>query len=198
MYLSNRRLKVVFQLDKLNGASVEQDVAGAIVIVTRLAHRSDIDDRLSGSDAVAVVHLGRGAIGHVLGPDSRDMGVSDKAEVFDLREDALHLVWIPNVGGVDVLAGGVGGRAMHEHDAVALVDAGHGSHVVPPTRIVRAVFAEHIELAGRPLDRLGCAGVESLRLCLEQHGLLVVAEQAEAELRGEVEAFLRVISVIPR
>ncbi len=79
-----------------------------------MADGADVDDGLVWSDAIDRIEFVGGAIRHVLGPDARHVRVADETEMLDLREDALHLVRIADVRGVDVLARRIGRGAVNQ------------------------------------------------------------------------------------
>ena len=98
----------------LGQAVFKDHIAGAVVPVTRLSHRADVDQQLTLAQAVFQVDLiGREEL-KTLGEDAGDMGMPLKTVSPNKLEQSFHFAMIVDILGKNIFAQRVARRAVDE------------------------------------------------------------------------------------
>ena len=175
---------------------VPDGVTGPLIVVSRLADRTDIDHGLeSRFDGVNHVHIGGSVKFAVFGENAGDMGVSLKRAVRHNVEKAVHFSLVEDIFLKNVLIERVAGAAVDKEKVVHPIGAGQGSEKIPAG--VRLGVVEILKLVPRPENRLFRPDVEAFRV--EKRCLIVISEQADLGFfHHQIDALQRIGTVTDR
>ena len=190
MDLAHGGFHVVFDAAEADCVSFQQNVTGTPVAVARLTHRADVAQRLAPVESVGVAEFFGAAevvalARALLGEDAGNVGVALKARTLHQREEPLHLALVVNVVGKDIFVEGIASGAVNEHAVGVEMGARPGGQKFPAPFAGFPWRSLAFQLFARPENGLLGHGREALGV--EQRGLVVVAEQGDCEVHGQVE-----------
>ena len=178
------------------GFIVPDDVARPLIVVARLADRTDVDHGLeSRFNRINHVDFGRCEKSAVFSEHAGDMGVPLERAMWHDGEESVHFPFVEDVFLKNVFIQRIARAAMNEEKVVHTIGTRQGTEKIPTG--VGLGIAEILKLIACPENGLFRPDIETFRV--EKRCLIVVSEQTNlCFFHHKVDALQRIGSVTDR